>query len=57
MFFSLAFIASGTIGALVSIPRLIASAGGVPDAEPVTDILTGFGIDVLAVAFFAFLYR
>ncbi|KAH7286334.1 hypothetical protein KP509_32G001900 [Ceratopteris richardii] len=57
MFFYLAFIASGSIGALISLPRLFAALGHAPNASPVTEVLTGFGIDLVAVLIFVILYR
>lgn len=57
MFFYLAFIASGSIGALISLPRLFAAIGHAPNASSVTEVLTGLGIDLIAVLVFALLYR
>lgn len=57
MFFYLAFIASGSIGALISLPRLIAALGHAPNAPPAMEVLTGLGIDLVAVLVFAILYR
>ncbi|KAI5062947.1 hypothetical protein GOP47_0021494 [Adiantum capillus-veneris] len=57
MFFYLAFVGSGSIGALISLPRLIAAIGHAPNASPVTEVLTGLGIDLVAVVVFALLYR
>lgn len=57
MFFYLAFIASGSIGALISLPRLIAALGHASNAPLVTEVLSGLGIDLVAVLVFVFLYR
>lgn len=57
MFFSLAFIASASVGALISLPKLIASVGGAPNAASIDDTLVGLAIDLVAIAFFVFLYR
>lgn len=57
MFFYVAFMASGSIGALVSLPRLIAALGHASNASPITEVLSGLGIDLVAVLVFAFLYR
>eukprot|EP00250_Pteridium_aquilinum_P028154 c36668_g1_i1 orf=615-1652(-) len=57
MFFYLAFIASGSIGALISLPRLFAALGHASNAPPVTEVVMGLGIDLVAVLVFAALYR
>lgn len=57
MFFYLAFIGSGSIGALISLPRLIAALGHAANAPPATEVLMGLGIDLVAVLLFAALYR
>ena len=51
----MAFIASASIGALTSLPRLIAAIGHAPNASPTTEVLSG--IDLVAVLVFALLYR
>lgn len=56
MFFYLAFIASGGLGGLISITRLIAALRNAPNADLAPEILKGLGIDLTAVALFAFLY-
>ncbi|MCO5614537.1 hypothetical protein L7F22_068820 [Adiantum nelumboides] len=57
IFFYLAFVGSGSIGTLVSLPRLFAALRHAPNASPITDVLTGLGIDLVAVVVFALLYR
>ncbi|OAE20560.1 hypothetical protein AXG93_3873s1180 [Marchantia polymorpha subsp. ruderalis] len=57
MFFYLAFIASGSLGFLLTIPRLIGSIGHAANAAPTGDVLKDLGIDLAAVAVFAVLYR
>lgn len=57
MFFYLAFIASGSVGALISLPRLVAALGHAANAPPATEVLMGLGIDLAAVLTFAALYR
>ncbi|CAD6263131.1 unnamed protein product [Miscanthus lutarioriparius] len=58
MFFYLAFMASGTLGGLIALARLL-PALSVSDpalAAGAADTLKGLGIDVAAVSLFAFLY-
>jgi hypothetical protein len=57
IFFYLAFIASASIGAVTSLPRLIAAIGHAPNAAPTMEVLSGLGIDLVAVSVFALLYR
>ncbi|KAL2614125.1 hypothetical protein R1flu_025817 [Riccia fluitans] len=57
MFFSLAFIASGSLGFLLTLPRLIGALGHAANASPVEEVLKDIGIDLAAVALFALLYR
>eukprot|EP00249_Psilotum_nudum_P010227 c22411_g1_i1 orf=788-1864(+) len=57
MFFYLAFIASGTIGGLISLPRLVSALRSSPSLDPATEVLKGLGIDVSAILIFAVLYR
>lgn len=56
MFFYLAFIASGALGGLIATTQLIAALTNSAKAPIVPDILKGLGIDIGAVAIFAFLY-
>lgn len=56
MFFYLAFIASGTLGGLIATTQLIAALTNSSRAPIVPDIVKGLGIDIGAVAVFAFLY-
>uniref|UniRef100_A0A0C9RPJ5 TSA: Wollemia nobilis Ref_Wollemi_Transcript_29031_1282 transcribed RNA sequence n=1 Tax=Wollemia nobilis TaxID=56998 RepID=A0A0C9RPJ5_9CONI len=56
MFFYLAFIASGGLGGLIALSRLIAALGNAPNAGSAPEILKGLGIDLAAVSLFAFLY-
>ncbi|CBI37231.3 unnamed protein product, partial [Vitis vinifera] len=56
MFFYLAFIASGALGGLIATTQLIAALTNSSRAPLVPDILKGLGIDIGAVAIFAFLY-
>lgn len=57
MFFYSAFIASGSIGALISLPRLVAALGHAANGPAATEVLMGLGIDLVAVLVFAALYR
>ncbi|CAI5493879.1 unnamed protein product [Closterium sp. Naga37s-1] len=59
MFLYGAFIASASIGALITATSLLAIATGARDADAlqIQDSLKDLGIDVAAVAIFAFLYR
>ncbi|GJN02398.1 hypothetical protein PR202_ga19744 [Eleusine coracana subsp. coracana] len=52
MFFYLAFIASGSLGGLIALTQLLPARG----ATAASETLEGLGIDVAAVALFAFLY-
>ncbi|XP_006652492.1 protein LOW PSII ACCUMULATION 1, chloroplastic isoform X2 [Oryza brachyantha] len=57
MFFYLAFMASGGLGALIALTQLIpALSGGPARAAGAAETLKGLGIDVAAVSIFAFLY-
>lgn len=56
MFFYLAFIASGGLGGLIALSRLIAALRNAPNADLAPEIVKGLGIDLAAVALFAFLY-
>ncbi|KAK1265832.1 hypothetical protein QJS04_geneDACA000110 [Acorus gramineus] len=56
MFFYLAFIASGSLGGLIAITRLISALSNPVRAADVPEILKGIGIDFGAVSIFAFLY-
>ncbi|CAM6104727.1 unnamed protein product [Calypogeia fissa] len=57
MFFYVAFIASGTIGSLITLTRFAAALSGAPNAQPISDIFKDLGIDLAAVTIFALLYR
>ncbi|KAG0590337.1 hypothetical protein KC19_1G091300 [Ceratodon purpureus] len=57
MFFYSAFMASGSIGGLIALTRLIASLNNAPGAEAPIEIAKGLAIDFGAVAVFALLYR
>lgn len=57
MFFYSAFMASGGIGGLIAITRLIASLNNAPGAEAPIEIAKGIAIDFGAVIIFALLYR
>ncbi|CAI5470559.1 unnamed protein product [Closterium sp. Yama58-4] len=59
MFLYGAFIASASVGALITATSLLAIATGARDADAlqIQDSLKDLGIDVAAVAIFAFLYR
>ncbi|KXG26673.1 protein LOW PSII ACCUMULATION 1, chloroplastic isoform X2 [Sorghum bicolor] len=57
MFFYLAFMASGTLGGLIALARLLPLlSGSASDPARAADTLKGLGIDVAAVSLFAFLY-
>ncbi|XP_066345481.1 protein LOW PSII ACCUMULATION 1, chloroplastic-like isoform X1 [Miscanthus floridulus] len=57
MFFYLAFMASGTLGGLIALARLLPALSSDPArAAGAADTLKGLGIDVAAVSLFAFLY-
>jgi hypothetical protein len=56
MFFYLAFIASGSLGGLIALTQLLPALGNPARAAGAVDTLKGLGIDVAAVALFAFLY-
>lgn len=55
MFFYLAFMASGTLGGLIALTRLLPALSG-SDPASAASTLKGLGIDVAAVSLFAFLY-
>jgi hypothetical protein len=57
MFFYGAFIASGSIGGLIAVTRLIGALNHAPGAEAPIEIAKGLGIDLAAVIIFALLYR
>ncbi|CAM6079547.1 unnamed protein product [Sphagnum tenellum] len=57
MFFYGAFIASGSIGGLIAVIRLIGALNHAPGAEAPIEIAKGLGIDLAAVIIFALLYR
>ncbi|KAL6903537.1 hypothetical protein ACP4OV_004350 [Aristida adscensionis] len=56
MFFYLAFMASGALGGLIALTQLLPALGSPARAAGAADTLKGLGIDVGAVALFAFLY-
>lgn len=56
MFFYLAFIASGSLGGLIALSRLIASISRQSPSPDTIEILQGLGIDLAAVSLFAYLY-
>jgi hypothetical protein len=56
MFFYLAFMASGGLGSLIALTQLIPTLGNPARAAGAAETLKGLGIDVAAVAVFAFLY-
>lgn len=56
MFFYLAFMASGTLGGLIALARLLPALSDAARAAGAADTLKGLGIDVAAVSLFAFLY-
>ncbi|XP_068658063.1 protein LOW PSII ACCUMULATION 1, chloroplastic isoform X2 [Aristolochia californica] len=56
MFFYLAFIASGSLGGLISTTQLIAALSSPSKGGAVPEILQSVGIDLAAVSIFAFLY-
>eukprot|EP00252_Welwitschia_mirabilis_P022898 TRINITY_DN6335_c0_g1_i1.p1 TRINITY_DN6335_c0_g1~~TRINITY_DN6335_c0_g1_i1.p1 ORF type:complete len:336 (+),score=60.23 TRINITY_DN6335_c0_g1_i1:89-1096(+) len=56
MFLYLAFAASGTLGGLIALTRLIASLRNAANSEAVPEIIEGLGIDFAAVSLFAFLF-
>lgn len=56
MFFYLAFMASGGLGGLIALSRLVAALRNAPNAGSTPEILMGLGIDLAAVSLFAFLY-
>jgi hypothetical protein len=57
MFFYGAFIASGSIGGLIAVTRLIGALNHAPGAEAPIEIAKGLGIDLAAVIIFALLYQ
>lgn len=56
MFFYLAFVASGSLGALIALSQLIGALANSSRADEVPEILKGLAIDIGAVSIFAFLY-
>uniref|UniRef100_A0A0E0DFX4 DNA mismatch repair proteins mutS family domain-containing protein n=1 Tax=Oryza meridionalis TaxID=40149 RepID=A0A0E0DFX4_9ORYZ len=56
MFFYLAFMASGGLGALIALTQLIPALSSPARAAAAGETLKGLGIDVAAVSVFAFLY-
>lgn len=56
MFFYLAFIASGSLGALIATSQLIGALANSSRAAEVPEIVKGLAIDIGAVSVFAFLY-
>lgn len=56
MFFYLAFIASGSLGGLISLAQLVPALINTSRAANLPETLKSFGIDLGAVLFFAFLY-
>ncbi|VAH49422.1 unnamed protein product [Triticum turgidum subsp. durum] len=56
MFFYLAFMASAGLGSLIALTQLLPALGNPARAAGVAETLKGLGIDVAAVAVFAFLY-
>lgn len=56
MFFYLAFMASAGLGSLIALTQLIPALGNPARAAGAAETLKGLGIDVAAVAVFAFLY-
>jgi Low psii accumulation1 / Rep27 len=56
MFFYLAFIASGSLGGLISLTQLIPALTSPSKSQNLPTILQSIGIDLAAVLLFAFLY-
>lgn len=56
MFFYVAFIASGSLGALVALSQLIGALSNSSRTAEVPEIVQGLAIDIGAVSIFAFLY-
>lgn len=56
MFFYLAFMASGTLGALIALTQLLPALSNPARSAGAADTAKGLGIDVAAVSLFAFLY-
>ncbi|KAK7393329.1 hypothetical protein VNO78_21882 [Psophocarpus tetragonolobus] len=56
MFFYIAFVASGGLGAFIAITQLVGALANSSRASQVPDIVKGLGIDIAAVSLFAFLY-
>lgn len=56
MFFYLAFVASGSLGALIALSQLTGALANSSRAAEVPEILKGLAIDIGAVSIFAFLY-
>lgn len=55
-FFYVAFIASGGLGTLITLSKVAASLNGIDNGVPLESMLKDLGIDIGAVAVFAFLY-
>ncbi|XP_027935123.1 protein LOW PSII ACCUMULATION 1, chloroplastic isoform X2 [Vigna unguiculata] len=56
MFFYIAFVASGSLGAFIAITQLIGALANSSRATEVPEILKGLAIDIAAASLFAFLY-
>ncbi|KAG6533428.1 protein LOW PSII ACCUMULATION 1, chloroplastic-like [Zingiber officinale] len=56
MFFYLVFIASGSLGGLISLAQLVPALGDTSRAANLPEMLKSFGIDLGAVLFFGSLY-
>lgn len=56
MFFYIAFVASGSLGGLITLPQLIGALGNPSRTPEVPVILKDLAIDLGAVSLFAFLY-
>lgn len=56
MFFYLAFMASGALGALIALTQLLPALSNPARSAGAADTAKGLGIDVAAVSLFAFLY-
>ncbi|RDX86215.1 Protein LOW PSII ACCUMULATION 1, chloroplastic, partial [Mucuna pruriens] len=56
MFFYIAFVASGSLGAFIALTQLIGALANSSRASQIPDIAKGLGIDIAAVSLFAFLY-
>lgn len=55
-FFYIAFMASGGLGTLITLSKVAASLSGIDNGVPLESMLKDLGIDIAAVAVFAFLY-